>query len=155
MALKRVIKEFCEIRTNIENESIDHHRIIDIRNIDDNVLLIEIIFLGPKDSPYEENINTISVKIPNEYPNKAPIMKFTNKIYHPNISSDGTICLDILKENWRPIYTLRTIIMSIISLLSDPNPDSPLNGEAADYYRKSLISTKGRREYLKKISQFN
>ena len=154
MALKRVIKEFSEIKSNIENEPIDNHRIIDIYNINDNINQIEIIFLGPKDSPYEENINIISVKIPNDYPNKAPAMRFTNKIFHPNISSDGTICLDILKDNWRPIYTLRTIIMSIISLLSDPNPDSPLNSDAANYYRKSLITKQGRREYLKKINDF-
>jgi ubiquitin-conjugating enzyme (huntingtin interacting protein 2) len=70
----------------------------------------------------------------------------------PNISqSDGTICLDVLKDNWRPIYTLRTILISIISLLSDPNPDSPLNSDAATMYKNSLKNTKDRREYLKII----
>jgi len=155
MALRRIMKEFSEIKSNIENEPVDNHRLIDIKTINDNIYLMEIIFLGPKDSPYEENVNIISIKIPNEYPNKAPTMKFTNKIFHPNISSEGTICLDILKDNWRPIYTLRTIIISIISLLSDPNPDSPLNSEAAKLYRESLLSPIGRRKYSRKVIEIN
>ena len=112
---------------------------------------LDVCFLGPKESPYEETINNIFIQIPSEYPIKAPIMKFQNKIYHPNISTDGIICLDILKDKWSPVYTIRTIIMSIISLLSDPNPDSPLNGQAAQLYKDSLSSTEARRKYIKMI----
>ena len=116
---------------------------------------MEICFLGPKETPYEEIVNNISIQIPKEYPHKAPNMRFINRIFHPNISTDGTICLDILKDNWRPIYTLRTTLMSIISLLSDPNPDSPLNGEAARMYEKSLKTKEARRKYNKMILSFS
>lgn len=66
-----------------------------------------------------------------EYPNKPPKVKFTSKLFHPNIYKDGNICLDILSTNWSPIYDVSSILTSIQSLLSDPNPNSPANAEAA------------------------
>jgi len=152
--IKRIQSELTEITKYIESECMDNHRFISIRNINNDIFKMEVCFLGPKESPYEEGINTISINIPNEYPHRAPQMKFVNKIYHPNIGSDGSICLDILKDNWRPVYTLRTTIISIISLLSDPNPDSPLNGEAARLYKDGLKSKDARRNYLKTVLSY-
>jgi ubiquitin-protein ligase len=149
------MNEIKEINDYIKSESIDNHRFISIRNIDNDIMKIEVCFLGPKESSYEEGINLISINLSDKYPLKAPHMKFVNKIYHPNIGSDGSICLDILKDKWAPVYSLRTILMSIISLLSDPNPDSPLNGEAARLYTDSLKSTQGRRIYLKKVLEIS
>jgi ubiquitin-conjugating enzyme E2 A len=57
-----------------------------------------------------------------EYPNKAPQVKFVSKIFHPNVYADGKICLDILQNQWSPIYDVAAILTSIQSLLSDPNP---------------------------------
>jgi ubiquitin-conjugating enzyme E2 D/E len=152
IALKRITKELKEFNSFINSESMDNHRFISINTINDDILKLDVCFLGPKDSPYEETINNIIIQIPPEYPNKAPIMKFQNKTYHPNISTDGSICLDILKDKWTPVYTIRTVIMSIISLLSDPNPDSPLNGQAAQLYKESLMSKEARRKYIKMIT---
>jgi ubiquitin-protein ligase len=153
--VRRVMKELKEIEDCINNEPSDNHRFINIKSVDDNVFNIEVSFLGPKETPYEEILSTIAINISKEYPNKAPKMDFKNKIYHPNISTSGTICLDILKDQWRPIYTLRTTLMSIISLLSDPNPDSPLNGEAARNYKDSLTGKEYRRKYLKEILTYS
>lgn len=154
-SIKRISNEFKEIKNDINNEPFKDHRLIDIKNINDNDLYkLEISFLGPIESPYEELINTILIEIPTEYPNQAPTIKFINKIYHPNISLDGKICLDILKDNWRPIYTLKTIILSIISLLSEPNPDSPLNNIAAKLYRDSINNKQLRRKYSNIIESY-
>jgi ubiquitin-protein ligase len=151
---RRIHNELKEINEYIKSECLDNHRFVSIRNINDDVFKMEVCVLGPKESAYEEGAYAISIIIPKEYPNRPPHMKFITKIYHPNIGSDGSICLDILKDNWRPIYTLRTILMSIISLLSDPNPDSPLNGEAAKAFKDSLKSTDARRKYLKKVLSY-
>ena len=151
---RRITKELKELNAFINSESTDNHRILSISMIDDVILSYNIYFLGPKESPYEEILNTIYIKIPSEYPNKAPHMKFCNKIYHPNISPEGIICLDILKDKWCPVFTIRTIILSIISLLSDPNPDSPLNGSAAQLYKESLIDKVARRAYNKLVINY-
>lgn len=155
MSLKRIMNEVKEIRDYIESEPSDNHRFIDIITSDTDMYNMEVYFLGPKETPYEEIVNNISIQIPKEYPHKAPKMRFINRIFHPNISTDGTICLDILKDNWRPIYTLRITLISIISLLSDPNPASPLNGEAAILYEKSLKTKEARRYYNKMILLFS
>lgn len=121
-----------------------------------------------------------------DYPNKAPLVRFESKMFHPNSKSrsqsslvfwhnladvpcravyaDGGICLDILQNQWSPIYDVSAILTSIQvclpcfsrvlttqatsshgltcgpppqSLLYDPNPNSPANSEAARLYNES------------------
>lgn len=79
--------------------------------------------------------------------NKPPVVKFVTKLYHPNIYANGGICLDILANQWSPIYDIAAILTSIQSLLTDPNPNSPANVEAAKLY------TENRREYDRKVME--
>ena len=72
-------------------------------------------------------------------------MKFLTKLFHPNVYTNGSICLDILQNQWSPIYDVAAILTSIQSLLTDPNPNSPANVEAAKLYQEN------RREYEKKV----
>lgn len=74
-------------------------------------------------------------------------MKFTSPLFHPNVYATGAICLDILQNQWSPIYDIAAILTSIQSLLTDPNPNSPANVEAAKLYRDN------RREYERKVME--
>ena len=66
-----------------------------------------------------------------DYPFKAPLVKFETGCFHPNVDQYGNICLDILKDKWSAAYSVRTVLLSIQSLLGEPNNDSPLNAYAA------------------------
>lgn len=93
--------------------------------------------MGPCDSPYQGGVFFLSVRFPQQYPFKPPAVKFLTKIYHPNINANGNICLDILKENWSPALTISKVLLSICSLLCDPNPDDPLVVDIAQQYKNS------------------
>jgi ubiquitin-conjugating enzyme (huntingtin interacting protein 2) len=68
-------------------------------------------------------------------------MKFTTKVYHPNVSSaSGAICLDILKDAWSPVLTLKSTLISLQSLLCSPEPNDPQDAEVAKHYMTSRTS---------------
>ncbi len=91
--------------------------------------------MGPTDSPYAGGVFFVMIHFPPDYPFKPPKVNFQTKVYHPNINSNGSICLDILKEQWSPALTISKVLLSICSLLTDPNPDDPLVPEIAHIYK--------------------
>mmetsp|Transcript_64580 Transcript_64580/g.154311 ORF Transcript_64580/g.154311 Transcript_64580/m.154311 type:complete len:247 (+) Transcript_64580:105-845(+) len=96
------------------------------------------LLAGPRDSPYEGGVFRLRFLISPQYPMDPPKVCFQTKIFHPNVGrghTPGAICLDILrKEAWSPALTLERILISIASLLADPNPNSPMDTEAANLY---------------------
>jgi ubiquitin-protein ligase len=94
--------------------------------------------IGPDDTPYKGGYFKIEITIPDTYPNKPPFIRFLTKIYHPNIDIDGLICLNILRSpptgDWKPSINLPKTVLSIHSLLSDPNPTDSLNADAGKTY---------------------
>ncbi|PIA27523.1 hypothetical protein AQUCO_07700060v1 [Aquilegia coerulea] len=95
----------------------------------------EATIIGPQDSPFSGGVFSVSIHFPPDYPFKPPKVNFITKVYHPNINSNGSICLDILKENWSPALTIGKVLLSISSLLTDPNPDDPLMPGIANLYK--------------------
>ena len=89
----------------------------------------------------------LSLSFPVDYPQKPPVIRFTCKMFHPNVFSDGRLCLDLLQDKWSPIYTVATILQSVQSLLTDPNTSSPANPVASKLYSND------RKEYRKQVRQ--
>jgi len=110
----------------------------------------EAVIMGPEDSPYTGGVFKLRIQFPVDYPFKPPHIQFLTKIFHPNINSAGMICLDILKTQWSPALTISKVLLSICSLLTDPNPKDPLAPEIAHMYleRRDEYEVEARRMTL-------
>merc|ERR1712084_95230 len=91
--------------------------------------------IGPVGSPYEGGVFNLNVSFPADYPFKPPKVQFTTKIYHCNVNNNGSICLDILQSQWSPALTISKVLLSVCSLLTDPNPGRPAAPEIARLYK--------------------
>jgi ubiquitin-conjugating enzyme E2 C len=93
---------------------------------------------GANDTVYEGLTFKLSIEFPSTYPHKPPFVKFETACFHPNVDQNGVICLDILKDKWSPVYNVKAILLSIQSLLGEPNNDSPLNTQAAELWHNQV-----------------
>ena len=111
---------------------------------EDDARHFDVEMNGPKDSPFEGGVFKLKIVLPEDYPMKAPDVKFVTRIHHPNVRATGEICMDILQENWSPVINIRTILVSIQSTLS------------ADSFggRTSDIETARRHTLLYAMSEF-
>lgn len=119
--------------------------------IDDNdIFRWEVLIIGPPDTLYEGGFFKAHLHFPKEYPLRPPRMKFVTEIWHPNIDRNGDVCISILhepgddkwgyekaSERWLPVHTVETILISVISMLADPNDESPANVDAAKEWREA------------------
>eukprot|EP01027_Heterolobosea_sp_BB2_P010868 GEZU01015886.1.p1 GENE.GEZU01015886.1~~GEZU01015886.1.p1 ORF type:complete len:116 (-),score=22.76 GEZU01015886.1:484-831(-) len=109
--------------------------------------------VGPAETPYEGGIFYITLTFPTDYPFKPPKVKFDTQIYHPNVNSDGSICLEMLKESWNPALNAQNVLQAILSLLTVPNPDDPLVPEIANLYKTDKAAfEQTAREWTKKYA---
>eukprot|EP00762_Andalucia_godoyi_P000695 ANDGO_05280.mRNA.1 Ubiquitin-conjugating enzyme E2 7 len=128
----------------------------------------EIFIIGPRDTLFEGGFFKARMSFPRDYPNMPPKMAFVSRMYHPNVYPDGRVCISILHapgddefgyesaaERWLPVHTVETILLSVISMLSSPNADSPANLEAAKEYRDSYETFKKKISRLVRDSQEN
>lgn len=129
---KRIVKELTDCTSNpptgmavaLPNDS-DIHR-------------WHVTLEGPPDTPYAGGKFGLIVRLPADYPFKAPSVTFSTRIYHPNVTNDsqGSICMGPLKaENWKPASRLRTVLEAVRQLLVEPQPDDPLEPRIADQYK--------------------
>ena len=102
---------------------------------EDDMFLWQATLVGPEGSQYEGGVFNLRIEFPLDYPYKPAKINFVTKIYHCNINSSGTICLDILKDQWSPALTISKVLLSICSLLDDPNPNDPLVSDIANLLR--------------------
>jgi len=146
MSLNRINREFIQLT----KEPIDY---VSAGPKDNNLFLWDATIIGPSKTPYDGGVFNLKIEFPVDYPFKPPKCTFLTKIYHPNINNFGSICLDILKTNWSPALTISKVLLSICSLLADPNPDDPLVPEIANIYKQNKeLYEKNARDYTRKYA---
>lgn len=113
-----------------------------------NIYEWQVMIIGPADTLYEGGFFKVLLSFPRDYPQQPPTMRFAKPFWHPNVYPDGRVCISILhppgedsygyeraEERWLPVHTVETILLSVISMLSSPNDESPANVEAAKEWR--------------------
>ncbi|CAG0884787.1 unnamed protein product [Cyprideis torosa] len=104
---------------------------------DPNDLLVFKITICPDEGFYRGGRFVFNFKVGPNYPHEPPKVKCETKVYHPNIDLDGNVCLNILREDWKPVLTINSIVYGIQYLFLEPNPEDPLNKEAAEVLQNS------------------
>ncbi|KAL8376910.1 hypothetical protein RB595_007844 [Gaeumannomyces hyphopodioides] len=133
MALKRINKELQDLGRDPPSSCSAGP--VDTASGNPDLFHWQATIMGPNDSPFAGGVFFLEIRFPTDYPFKPPKVNFTTRIYHPNINSNGSICLDILRDQWSPALTISKVLLSICSMLTDPNPDDPLVPEIAHVYK--------------------
>ena len=111
----------------------------------EDIFCWEVLMYGPEETPFEGGMFKAKLEFPDDFPSMPPKMTFTSEMYHPNIYPDGKVCISILHppgtdihneqesadERWRPIISVEAVLVSVHSMLGDPNLDSPANIDSA------------------------
>ena len=125
--------------------------------VGDSLFEWAVTVMGPPDTLYEGGFFNARLTFPPDYPQSPPTCRFTSEVWHPNVYADGRVCISILhnpgddptgyeraSERWSPVHTVETIMLSIISMLSSPNDESPANVDAAKEWREDREGFKKR-----------
>ncbi|XP_039129967.1 ubiquitin-conjugating enzyme E2 11-like [Dioscorea cayenensis subsp. rotundata] len=146
MATKRLQQELQDLRKDPPSSC-------SAGPVGDNLFYWQATIMGPEDSPYAGGIFSVEIHFPEDYPFKPPQVDFQTEVYHPNIGLSGYICLDILKNRWSPAMSVSTLLLSICSLLTDPNPDDPLNPAIGNMYKnRRTLFEKNARAWTRKYA---
>ena len=146
MALRRINKDLQDINKDSGTMNVSAGPQVE-KSIDSDGNVVEepnlfkwdATIIGPKDTPYAGGLFHLTLDFPHDYPFKPPRVRFKTKIYHPNINSQGSICLDTLKDSWSPSLTVGKLLLGISSLLDEPNPDDPLEPDITDQMNSNII----------------
>ena len=131
-AWKRLRKEKEQLPVDDDHLESD----LQLRCASENLLTWHAVISGPEDTPYEGYVFKLHIDVPDQYPLTPPTIRFITRIFHPNVHfKTGEICVDVLKKDWTPAWSLTSACRAILSILSDPNGESPLNCDAGNMIR--------------------
>jgi ubiquitin-conjugating enzyme E2 D/E len=147
-ATKRILKEFADMQQRPDDR-------IQVFIAEGDVFSWKALLKGADGSPYAGTYYMLTFHFPQDYPFKPAKVRFVTPIYHCNISRDGGICLDILKDQWSPALTTDKVLLSLASLMGDANADDPLDAFKAQLYRtdRERYDTEARAHALKHALQ--
>jgi ubiquitin-conjugating enzyme E2 D/E len=129
MSVRRITNEL----TRLKNDSNSN---VSVDTVADEVFHLRATLCGPDDTPYAGGVFIVDMRIPFDYPLKPPECLFTTKIYHPNVTARGQICLDLLKKDWNPGQSIAKVLNALRDLLKNPDAGNALEAEIAHQYRK-------------------
>ncbi|EPQ28718.1 uncharacterized protein PFL1_03522 [Pseudozyma flocculosa PF-1] len=140
--LKRLLKEHQSVQRDLGSGAPSNPDLLELRPYDSDLEDLSewtACIRAPTHGAYQGGIFNLTLTIPPSYPTKPPIVKFQTPIFHPNVHfKTGEICLDVLSTNsWTPAWTLSAVCTAILALLDAPEPDSPLNVDAANLVRSA------------------
>lgn len=146
-----------KLKIELDNLNNDHEIPISACLVNENDLFKwEVLIIGPENTLYEGSVLKCIMNFPDEYPNMPPKLIFKTKMWHPNVYANGEVCISILHppvydatnpeetldEKWKPVLGVKEIILSILSILNEPNLSSPANVDAAKEYKNDIESFK-------------
>ena len=117
---------------------LDGGRVANIEFPNPNDLTVFHVSITPDSGFWKNATYKFKFDIPDHYPHSPPKIHCETKIYHPNINLEGKVCLNILREDWKPVLDINAVIYGLIFLFYEPNPDDTLKHEAAELFRKDV-----------------
>ena len=133
MGKLRLMKEMPDIEKEMPI-SVPQARLIRNNN---NIMDFEVEYTPDKDSFWYGGRYLFSFHFSDDYPNVPPKVMCKTKIYHPNIDYNGNVCLNMLKDDWKPVSTGTSCVAGVYYLFVHPNPNDPLNHEVAKLMREN------------------
>lgn len=130
---KKVTAAQLRVQKDLSELSLSSTMKIEMPDPDD--ILNFTLTIEPDEGIYKGGRFRFDFKINQNFPHEPPKVKCKKKIYHPNIDLDGNVCLNILREDWKPVLNLNAVIVGIQFLFLEPNASDPLNKEASDDLR--------------------
>lgn len=122
----------AQLRIQKDINELNLPKTCDISFSDPDDLLNFKLVICPDEGFYKSGKFVFSFKVGQGYPHDPPKVKCETMVYHPNIDLEGNVCLNILREDWKPVLTINSIIYGLQYLFLEPNPEDPLNKEAAE-----------------------
>eukprot|EP00736_Rhodelphis_marinus_P001067 Rmarinus@m.5472 len=120
---------------------------VKIEFIDPNDIMKFRVTIKPMEGHYKGGVFDFTVTVSDQYPHEAPKVKCEKKVYHPNIDYDGNVCLNILREDWKPVLSLNAVLIGLQHLFLEPNAEDPLNKAAAE------LMNKNKEQFVRNISR--
>lgn len=136
------VQRASQIRVQRDVNELDVPDSIQVTFPNPDDLMNFVLVLKPEEGFYAAGAFEFSVTVPEDYPHKPPKVKCLTLVYHPNIDLQGNVCLNILRQDWKPVLTLSAVLYGLQLLFLEPNPDDPLNKDAADLLKRDKYAFK-------------